>query len=120
MRFFPRDPRASLNRRGKRAISVRAIEVLLYSLNERQIRKPTMWFENPWSRCGWGERGGGGGEHYCYATMKLRMWRENLVFQTHNVDASWKEINNHTDQYLVSLSSKTHVFEDKVTKYLSV
>ena len=31
-----------------------------------------------------------------------------------------KEIVSQTDQYLVILSSKIYVFEDKLTKYLSV
>ena len=34
--------------------------------------------------------------------------------------AALKEIISQTDYYLVSLSSKTYVFEDKMTKYWSV
>ena len=33
---------------------------------------------------------------------------------------SLKEIISQTDQYLVSLSSNTYVFDDKLTKYWSV
>ena len=33
MEFVPRDPRPSWNNRGKRAISVRAIEILLYLIH---------------------------------------------------------------------------------------
>ena len=34
-----------------------------------------------------------------------------------NILGALKETTSQTDQYLVSLSSKTHVFEDKMTKH---
>ena len=36
---------------------------------------------------------------------------------THNNECTQKEITSQTDLYLVNLSSKTYVFEDKLTKF---
>ena len=41
----------------------------------------------------------------------------STVFKSYQDDRALKEIISQTDEYLVSLSSKTYVFEDKITKY---
>ena len=54
-------------------------------------------------------------KHIGVTTSKICKQRNIIIIIC--VSATLKEMINQDDKYLVSLSSKTYVFEDKLTKY---
>ena len=52
--------------------------------------------------------------HILYVPLHVILSAEQCLFSD---ESTQQEITSHTDKYLVNLSSKTFVFEDKLTKY---
>ena len=96
--------------RGKWAISVRATEVLLYmARNPEGTQQRLINVESNFIQvlCLVGD-------HFTFNTGKSLTCTNA---RSHACMHTQKEVTSQTDLYLVSLSSKTYVFEDKMTKY---